>query len=267
LLAARLSGAKLILHEQNAHPGAANRLLAPLARALATAMPLSQRLLLAPAAQMVGNPIRRDIIKGADPREGRSFFRLSNDRLVCLVLSGSQGAVGINRIILDVLRRINEPKSAASHWQILWATGPNHFEAMTQATEAMGINPEEHLLNPYIDRMALAYAAADLVVARAGALTLAELTALGRPAVLVPLPTAAGNHQALNAQKLAQAGAAAIIEENDPQAPAKLEKMLEKWAEDPQSLRAIGDAALAQGRPEAAKEFARIVLDVVFNRT
>jgi UDP-N-acetylglucosamine--N-acetylmuramyl-(pentapeptide) pyrophosphoryl-undecaprenol N-acetylglucosamine transferase len=138
---------------------------------------------------------------------------------------------------------------------------------MTKATEAMGINPEEHLLNPFIDRMALAYAAADLVVARAGALTLAELTALGRPSVLVPLPTSAGNHQALNARKLAQSGAAAIIEETDPQASEKLEKMLEKWAEKPETLRAMAEAARAQGRPEAAKELANIVLDVVFNRT
>lgn len=267
LLAARMSGAKVILHEQNAYPGAANRTLAPLATAMGTALPLSGRLLLAPPSRMVGNPVRRDIIKGADPQEARSFFRLRPDRLVCLVLGGSQGAVGINRIILELLQRLREPRNAAGRWQFLWATGPSHFDAMNKALRDLGLHPEEHVLNPFIDRMALAYAAADLVVARAGALTLTELTAFGRPSVLVPLPTAAGGHQALNARHLMQVGAAEVVEEADPRAAEKLESFLAQWAEDPAALHAMGEAARSQGRPEAARDFAKMVLEVAFNRT
>lgn len=267
LLAARLGGAKLILHEQNGYPGAANRLLAPFAKVLATAMPLSQKMLLAPPEQLVGNPVRKEIMRGADRAEARTFFRLSPDRLVLLCLGGSQGAVGINQMMLELIQRLRETEGPAGRWQLLWATGPTHFDRITKAVEGLGIAPSEHVINPYIDRMALAYAAADLVVARAGALTLAELTALGRPAVLVPLPTAAGNHQAINARRLAQTGAAEVIEEADPRAADKLEKLLEGWAQKPETLRAMGEAARAQGRPEAAQELARLVLDVLLNRT
>ena len=266
LLAARAGGARLVLHEQNARPGMANRILAPFARALATASPLSQRLPLAPPARVVGNPIRKEIIRGADRAEARAFFRLRPARPVCLCLGGSQGAAGINQIALELLQRLRESEGPAARWQLLWSTGPAHFERVWQALQSIGMDPAEHMVSPFIDRMALAYAAADLVLARAGALTLAELTALGRPAVLVPLPTAAGGHQAVNARRLARAGAAEIIEEADPRAAEKLEALLEKWAAEPETLESMAQAARQQGRPEAARDLAQLVLEVVLNR-
>lgn len=266
LLAARMSGAKLILHEQNARLGAANRLLAPFASAIATAVPLQERLLFAPRQQLVGNPVRREITLGVDREEARRFFRLRPDRLVCLVLGGSQGAVGINQITLDLIQRLHDPESTGGRWQFLWATGPAHFERMTDALKSLGVDGSEVVLNPFIDRMAMAYAAADLVIARAGALSIAELTALGRPSVLIPLPTSAGGHQAANARCLVQAGAAELIEENDSQAAEKLETMMTAWADAPEKLEAMGQASRAQGRPQAARELAQVVLEVVFGR-
>lgn len=266
LLAARLGGAKLILHEQNARLSVANRILAPFSQLIALALPVSERVFLGPRTQIVGNPVRQDIVRGVSRQDARTFFRLRPDRLVCLCLGGSQGAAGINQIMLELLQRLHEGEGPAARWQMLWSTGPAHFEQVTRAAQSIGLDPSEHVINPFIDRMAMAYAAADLVIARAGALSIAELTALGRPAVLVPLPTSAGGHQASNARGLVRAGAAEMILETDPEAARKMEAMLGEWASAPEKLEAMAEASRAQGRPEAAREMARLVLEVVLNR-
>ena len=193
------------------------------------------------------------------------FFRLKPGRPVCLCLGGSQGAVGINRILLDLLHRLKDPDNSASRWQLLWSTGTANYESIMGGLRDMGIDPDEHSVNPYIDEMAKAYAAADVVLGRAGALTIAELTALGRPAVLIPLPTAAGDHQAMNARRLVKAGAAEMIEEANPEAAMKLEAMLAGWADAPSLLAKMAEASRTQGRPQAAHDFARLILDLLPN--
>jgi UDP-N-acetylglucosamine--N-acetylmuramyl-(pentapeptide) pyrophosphoryl-undecaprenol N-acetylglucosamine transferase len=213
--------------------------------------------------RVVGNPVRAGLLKPADRAEARRFFRLRPEGPVCLCLGGSQGAQGLNRILFDLIGRINDPDSGAGAWQLLWSTGPDHFQSATQALRGMEVDPAAHSLNPFIEEMALAYAAADVVVARAGALTLAELTALGLPSVLVPLPTAAGGHQARNARALERAGAAEVIEQADPRAAARLETLLAQWAARPDLLAAMARAAAAQGRPQAGLELAQLVLDLL----
>ena len=262
LLAARLSGASLAIHEQNVRPGAANRLLAPLTRLVATGLPTPEGALPADKTKLVGNPVRTSILRRMDRREARAFFRLEGDRPVCLCFGGSQGALGVNRLVLSMLGRAQTEGGSAARWRLLWSTGPTHYNEVVRALTEMGVDPAEHTINPYIDEIATAYSAADLVVARAGALTLAEIGTVGVPAVLVPLPIATGGHQAINARRLAQDGAAEIVEEADPRAAERLESLLGKWATAPELLERMADAARAQGRPHAARDLARLVLDL-----
>lgn len=262
MLAAWMRHAKLILHEQNVRPGAANRVLAWFATAIATGSPAAQGRFSSERAHHLGNPVRPSLFKEIDRAEALKFFRLNPERPVLLVIGGSQGAEGINRIVETLAARMQDPDSPLAHWQLLWATGPTHYESVNRALKDMGADPDDYRVNPYIAEMSRAYRAADVALARSGALTLAELTALGLPSVLVPLPTSAGGHQALNARWLVQAGAAEIVEQADPRAADKLEEFLTDWGVNPGILEAMGQAARALGRRDAARDLARIVLGV-----
>jgi UDP-N-acetylglucosamine--N-acetylmuramyl-(pentapeptide) pyrophosphoryl-undecaprenol N-acetylglucosamine transferase len=267
LLAARMAGARLILHEQNAsRMGVANRLLRPLARWVALADAPSGRRLHPDRERVVGNPVRQEMLVEHDRLEARRHFRLGPDRLACLCLGGSQGAVGLNRILLELVVRLSREEGPAGRWQLLWSTGTAHFKEMADAMAKHGIDAEEHALTPYIERMGMAYAAADLVVARAGALTLAELTALGKPAVLIPLPTSKGGHQLGNARRLAESGAAVVLPQNDPSAAEKLAGWLGRWAADPTELAAMAEASRRAGRPGAARALAELTLEALAER-
>ena len=262
LLAARMSGAKIMLHEQNAYPGAANRLLGRFAAAIATGSEVAPGRLPAGRMTVVGNPVRPAFLEPIDRNAARAYFRLRPERLVCCCVGGSQGAVGLNNMLYSLLPRLADTEDPLGRWQLLWSTGPGHYQHVMKTIEGMGIDPREHSINPFIEEMAKAYAAADVIVARAGALTLAELTAVGRPAVLIPLP-AAGGHQAHNARQLVQAGAAEMIEERDPQGAQKLEAMLGRWAESPELLAEMAAAAKRLGHPDAAMKLAQIVSDQI----
>lgn len=264
MLAARSVGASLIIHEQNVLPGRANRMLAPLARVIATACEPAKGQFNPAKVRVVGTPIRASFLKPVDPAEARDFFRLSADKPVCLVIGGSQGAMGINQILLDLAGRMRGPDSPAGRWQLLWSTGPVHYQPVMKGLRQMGVDVCGHSINPFIEEMAMAYAAADLVVARSGASTQAELTVMGRPAVLIPLPHA-GDHQRLNAQRLEQVGAAHIIEQGDPRAAEKLESMLGRLDTQPVLLERMRRAARSNGFPDAAERLARVVLDFLPN--
>ena len=263
LLAARMAGARVALQELDTKPGVANRLLAPLARQIATAYELPPRTFPAAKTRWVGNPVRAALLHPPSRAEARAFFRLRPEGLVCFCIGGSQGAAGLNRMLLELAGRMTDPDCPAGQWQLLWSTGHQHYKQVVENLHDMGVDPGEHSINPFVLEMARAYAAADVVVARSGATTLAELTAVGRPAVLVPLPTAKGGHQHTNARRLAQSGAAELIEETDPQAADKLERLLGQWAAQPEMLRKMAEAARTQSRPEAARELARLVLGLL----
>jgi UDP-N-acetylglucosamine--N-acetylmuramyl-(pentapeptide) pyrophosphoryl-undecaprenol N-acetylglucosamine transferase len=265
LLAARSGGARLILHEQNVEAGAANRLLAPLAGAIATAVEPTRGFGKRRKLRLVGNPIRAEVLKAADRAEARRYFRLGSQGLICLCVGGSQGALGLNRLLLQLLQRTAEMNGPASAWQLLWSTGPAHFEMVMREMAAMGLDPHEHGINPYIDEMARAYAAADLVIARAGALTLAELTAWGRPAILVPLPRAGRGHQKANAGWLADAGAAVVVDQQAPDAVEQLKQVLGQLASSPEKKNKMAEASRRLGRPDAARQLGRLVLELMPN--
>ncbi|MDZ7373884.1 MAG: undecaprenyldiphospho-muramoylpentapeptide beta-N-acetylglucosaminyltransferase [candidate division KSB1 bacterium] len=248
----------VVLQEQNCRPGLVTRLLSRWACEVYVSFEESPRFLARPKrAVVVGNPVRPGIQR--IPKEAaRASFGFDPQRPVVLVFGGSQGARRINEVLLAGLPGLLERTEAV----FLWGTGPTHFqnvkERLAQIPQAAG----RVLAMPFIEDMARAYSACELAVCRAGATTLAELTALGVPSLLVPYPYAAEDHQALNARALAARGAAVVIPEKDLTGE-RLAGTIEELLSRPDRLQAMARAAAALARPQAAETIADRILSLV----
>lgn len=255
----------LVLHEQNSRPGLANRLAARSADHVAVTFPSSgDRLPTKGRVRVIGNPVQHRI-RDLDVRAARASAaeRLGLDptRTTLLVLGGSQGARSINRAVTGAARAW-----AALGIQVLHLTGERgHDEALGWWHEA-GLDPEapDSLVRvvAFLDDMTDAYAATDLAVSRAGATTIAELTVLGIPAVLVPYPHATAQHQHWNALAVAASGGAVLIEDA-ALSPDALASRVASILEDPAGMLAMARSARAWSRPDAAEALAGIVLDAL----
>jgi UDP-N-acetylglucosamine--N-acetylmuramyl-(pentapeptide) pyrophosphoryl-undecaprenol N-acetylglucosamine transferase len=262
-LAARLARIPLVVHEQNAVPGVANRLAARWATAVAATFPDSAwRFPDAARVTVTGNPVRPGLRAG-DRAAALATFGLDPDRRTLLVFGGSQGAQRINDAVVASASRWREP----ARLQILHAAGARTGDAARAAwDEALARTPDLRVrCEPFLDRMDLAYAAADAVVARAGASTIAELTVLGLPGVLVPYPHATADHQTANARAVADAGGAVLVADSDFDADA-LVAAAEPLLTDPVRRERVAAAARALGRPDAAARVADLVLDALARR-
>jgi UDP-N-acetylglucosamine--N-acetylmuramyl-(pentapeptide) pyrophosphoryl-undecaprenol N-acetylglucosamine transferase len=247
-LAAHRRGTPIVVHEANARAGIANRLGARFATAVATAVE-GTRLR---GAQVVGIPMRQTIAhldRAASGPAARAALGLSEGP-VLLVTGGSQGARRINDAVVQAA-----PSLAAAGVQVLHVTGPNQAEAVRAA---LGQAPPTHHVLDYVDRMDQAYAAADLVLCRAGAMTCAELAAVGLPAVFVPLPIGNGE-QALNAGPLVASGAALLVDDRDLDA-AFIAGTVAPLLADPARLAQMSEAARVLGHRDADTALARLVL-------
>lgn len=237
-LAAWLLRVPLVIHEQNSVAGTTNRILSRFAQAVLTAYPnaFGERV----KTRQVGNPVRREMVAGAATEYSYDGSR----PLRIFAVGGSQGARAMNEVLPDALALL----PADCPVEVRHQTGPAHADSVAAAYGAAAAGAVELL--PYVEDMASMYRWADLVVCRAGALTLAELTIVGRPSILVPLPNAIDNHQALNASWLAQQGAALVLEQ-DRMTAESLASLLADCAGNPARLRDMAQAALAAGSPGA----------------
>ena len=263
-LAARGVRIPLVVHEQNAVPGLANRLAARWAAAVAVTYP-GQSFGKSATVAVTGNPVR----PGLDPEqvaghrtEGLELFGLEPGRRTLLAFGGSQGARRINTAVVESATRWSDPQRL----QILHATGRRDADAVRAEWERVqAATPAEKMplvrCVEFIDRMDLAYAAADAVVCRAGASTLAELTVLGLPSVLVPYPHATADHQTANARALQEAGGASCVPDEQLDA-MRLVAAAEPLLLDEERRTSVSAAARAFGRPDAARRVAQLVLDV-----
>lgn len=242
-LAAWLLRIPLVIHEQNSVAGTTNRVLRRFARAVLTAYP--QPFGAGIETRQVGNPVRRELLAS-----GAAEYGFSGERpLRVFVVGGSQGALAIN----EVMPRALELLPADCALELRHQTGTAHAESVTAA---YGAHLDQRVtVLPYVEDMASMYSWADLVLCRAGALTLSELTIIGRPAVLVPLPHAIDNHQAINAQWLAGHGAALILDQAD-MTPQAVSTLLAELAADPSRLQRMAAAALDAGSPRATADVA-----------
>lgn len=260
-LATRRERVPLVVHEQNAVMGLANRLSARWAEAVGLSFREAGRHLpRRTRAVLVGNPVREEIVRAATRREelsaeGRKELGLEEGRTTILVFGGSQGALRLNRATLELAADLRDRDDL----QVLLATGPRNHEEVVRHIPA----PSRVLVRavPFLERMDLAYAVADLAVSRAGATTVAELAVSGVPAILVPYPYATGNHQEANARALERAGGAVVLldEQTNGRMLAALVQKLVQW---PQRLPAMARAARSLGRPDAADSLAGLVASV-----
>jgi UDP-N-acetylglucosamine--N-acetylmuramyl-(pentapeptide) pyrophosphoryl-undecaprenol N-acetylglucosamine transferase len=247
-LAAWLTRRPLVIHEQNAAAGLTNRLLARLARVVLQAFPGSFNSSV--HAETVGNPVREDIAAVAAPAE-RYHDRTGPLRM--LVLGGSQGALALNRTVPQALAQLSADERPAVRHQC----GSLTLETAREAYEAQGVEVE---LMSFIEDMASAYAWADIVVCRAGALTVAELCAVGLPALFVPYPGAVDDHQTANARPMADAGAAVIIDESMLSAEV-LAGQLREWLTNRSELLAKAEKAHGLDKPHALSRITELCLE------
>jgi UDP-N-acetylglucosamine--N-acetylmuramyl-(pentapeptide) pyrophosphoryl-undecaprenol N-acetylglucosamine transferase len=257
-LAAVRSDRPLVLHEQNAVPGLANRLLSRRARRVALSLPEAARRLPRSARTVVtGNPVRDEVVavpanRVALRQEALAELHLEAGRRTVVVFGGSQGALHLNRAIEASVARL----AGRADLQVLVLTGPRHVGDVRRALPR--VEPLTVRAIGFVERMELVYAIADLVVARAGATTVAELTVCGVPSILVPYPYATGRHQEANARTLQQVGAAAVMLDDAIDGGALVAE-IERLLADVNGLRTMAERAAAWARPDAAEALAAVV--------
>ena len=249
-IAAVLRRIPLLIHEQNLFPGLTNRVLARLADRVAVSFEQTRRVL-GGKAVVTGNPVRREILE-AERRKGLEAFGLESGKSTVLVFGGSQGAHRINRAMTEALSHLGRLRDRL---QFIHATGERDRFDMEEAYQAW---KGDFRVLPFIQDMASAYAAADLVVSRAGATTIAELAALGKPALLIPFPFATNDHQRGNAEAVVRVGGARMLLDRDLTAH-RLALELQELLGDPAALGEMGRAARSLGRPAAAAHLADLV--------
>lgn len=256
-LAASVRRIPLILHEQNSVPGVANRVLARFACAIGvTYAETGARLGRSRRTEVTGNPVR-DAIVSADRIEARRQMDLSDDDVLLLAFGGSRGARHLNETLVALAPRI-----CARPWvRVVHVAGAAEYESVRSAADADTLTAAEreryHVVS-YLDDMGQVLAAADVVVARAGATSIAEITAVGRAAVLVPYPYATGDHQTKNAEDVAKAGGAIVIADSDLDAPV-FEAALLSLLDDAEARESMARASRGLGRVDAADRFAALV--------
>lgn len=211
---ANMAGIPTLIQEQNSYPGVTNRLLAAKASRICVAYPGLEKYFPADKIVLAGNPIRQDLVDlSGKKQEGQTFFGLSGSKKTILVIGGSLGAGTINK----AMKRWVEEGPVPDNIQLIWQTGKNYFEALkTELTsKECRLPAADCRLLPFIDRMDLAYAAADLIISRAGAIAISELCVAGKPVILIPSPNVAEDHQTRNAMALSAIQAALMIKDGD----------------------------------------------------
>lgn len=259
-IAARRYHAPLLMHQQDVPPNLANRLLRPIATRISVSFPASLRYFPKRKTDLAGNPVRDEVLRmaGAPASPLKASFGFDPAVPVLLVTGGSQGARHLNQVITAILPQL------LAQYQIIHISGDLTYEATREAAEPFFLHrPEQrarYVLRPYLsERMPDALGASDLVLCRSGAATLAELAALGKPSILVPLPPGfTGSPQAVNAAMFRQAGAAEVILDKDLTGELLLRTVTD-LLETPARLALMTSAVRTLARPDAAANLADAV--------
>jgi UDP-N-acetylglucosamine--N-acetylmuramyl-(pentapeptide) pyrophosphoryl-undecaprenol N-acetylglucosamine transferase len=250
-LCAHLMGIQTIIHEQNTLPGLTNRMLGKIVDRVAVSYQESMRYFPGQKTCLTGNPVREEIVKG-DRNRGYNIFSLQKERFTIFVFGGSRGASHINHAVGEALAYLVPVKDKI---QFLHQTGDRDSEPMKEVYHAREFRGT---VLPFAYEMADAYAVADLIISRAGATTLAELTACGKAAILVPYPHAAGNHQETNARKLWDIGAAQMILDRDLNGKI-LADMIIHLLEDPAAIGEMERASTSIGSTDATRKIVGLI--------
>jgi UDP-N-acetylglucosamine--N-acetylmuramyl-(pentapeptide) pyrophosphoryl-undecaprenol N-acetylglucosamine transferase len=243
---ASIMGAKIMLLEQNSYPGIANRLLERKAEQIHISFQDSQKYFREKSKLMLtGNPVR--VIKKMSKENAQSNMGLSEGRKTLLILGGSLGARSINQCVEKNLNKFKEIDI-----QIIWQTGKSYYESLKK------YNTDKVFVKPFIKDMSAAYASADLILARAGATTIAEIAALGMPVVFVPSPNVAEDHQYKNARSIADSDACAIIK--DSELDERLLPIINETIHNDDLLKQFSEGIKKFSKPNAASDIAQEAL-------
>ena len=253
---AKDTGVKTFLHESNTIPGRANRILSRFVNGAFIGFPEAAARLKTRKVTITGTPVRPQF-QPRDAAECRTALGLEPNRPTILVVGGSQGASGLNEMILSALPLLVNHASRITHRaQFLHLTGANDFEKVKTAYAARGIKA---IVKPFLAEMDLALGAATVAVSRAGASSLAEIAAMRLPSLLVPYPAAADNHQLSNARAFERIGAATLLEQINS-TPEKVAAILVELVEDKTASSKIQSALAQWHTPRAAEQIAEIML-------
>jgi UDP-N-acetylglucosamine--N-acetylmuramyl-(pentapeptide) pyrophosphoryl-undecaprenol N-acetylglucosamine transferase len=249
-LAAKVMGIPSAIHEQNSFPGLTNRLLCKWVDRVFISFEESGKHFPGGTLLLTGNPIRRELLakEGVDSRRSVPF--------TILVTGGSQGARAVNTVFIEAMEALKRKERDV---YAIHQTGEGDHVRVAEAYRQKAL-PGEVL--PFIHDMAEAYRKADMVVSRAGASTISELAALGKPSILVPYPHAANNHQESNARMLVERGGAEMLLQKDLTGEG-LSDLLTKYMDDREALEKMRGAAKGAGRPDAARVIADLLVDMI----
>ena len=249
LYAAQKKGIPTLLQEQNSYAGLTNKLLAKKAKVICVAYPEMEKFFPADKIKVTGNPVRKDILDLSGKRElGLEQFGLTAQRKTILVLGGSLGARTLNQAVLHDMGQLEE-----SGYQVLWQSGKFYFKEMSSRLEGSGL---KHIhLREFIREMDLAYAVSDLIVSRAGALSVSELSLVGKPVIFIPSPNVAEDHQTKNAMAYVSHQAAVLLK--DGEAVGKLKIKVDELLGDTALAASLGENMKKLAKPDAAKAIVR----------
>lgn len=255
IVAAAWTGVPVVMLEQNSWPGKANRLLSHLCRKACISYPGTESFFPTGRAILTGNPVRPEIIQ-ADRREARAALNIPSDNRVILITGASQGAQSLNQAVMAALSGW-----ADQPWTVIHLTGKTKLAEVEQAAKANGdLGRLDYRPIGYSDQMPALYASADLVVSRAGATTLAELTVRGLPCILVPYPHAAENHQEKNADEIVSAGGGLKILDRD--VVGLLGDTVAGLMSDEDRLGQMAQACGKLGKPEALASILQVLCQI-----
>lgn len=255
LYAAQKSGIPTLIQEQNSYAGLTNKLLSKKARSICVAYPGMEKFFPKEKIQYTGNPVRKDILDLSGKKElAQVHFGLEKERKTILVLGGSLGARTINRAVLADMKAFED-----AGYQLLWQSGKFYYEDLA---EKIKLSALRHIhVKEFIKEMDLAYAAADLIVSRAGALSVSELSLVGKPVVFIPSPNVAEDHQTKNALAYVQEDAALLLK--DKEAIGNLKVTIDPFFSDPLRSEKMGKNIKKLAKPKAAIEIVHALENII----
>lgn len=248
------AGIPTIIQEQNSFPGITNKMLAAKADAICVAYPGMEKFFPATKIKLTGNPVRHDIeFNNVSRSEALHQFQLDASKPVLLVVGGSLGARVINQSI-----HANLAQLASANIQVIWQTGVHYADLAAEAVKQLNVNGITTMA--FIKEMNKAYAAADIVISRAGAIAISELCLTGKPVILVPSPNVAEDHQTKNAMALSTRDAALLVKDQDAQ--SELVKTVIKLASDTEKLKNLSRNIQAMAIHNSARQIANLVFEL-----
>ncbi len=251
-------GIPSVLQEQNSYPGVTNKILATKAKVICVAYPGMEKYFPAKKIRLTGNPMRSQLAKEISREEAAAYFGLDAGKKTILAFGGSLGARTIN----ETIRNSYDLVAGRDDIQVLWQIGKLYADTYLDTPSA---KLSQVKATVFIDRMDFAYALADVVIARAGAMTISELALTGKPVILIPSPYVTADHQTHNARSLEKMGAAVLIKDGD--APQKAFPEALRLLEHPEELQKLEFEIMKLAKQNAADDIADIIIQLAQNRT